>query len=217
MSVFRSSWIQDIGRALLSGGISRTVRSVQIFLEEAMHHVLEEASQSLRRLISLYAALAALALVTVFALGAAFSEGLVALGLPAWCSHLILAAVTGLIAGVIYSRAGTSPAKPQDDQDEGPRSGGRGFTLKIVHVHPPATAQAKQTRSKGRPAARRRVVEVRPAGDGWEVMSSRSPSKRKVFATRRGALRAATVAARKESAEVVISGNPDTPPFQGVA
>jgi len=213
MSIFKSSWMQDLASQVLSGGLSRAVRSAQLFFEEAIHHVLDEAAISFRKVFVLYAVLAGLALVTIIALGTAFSEGLVALGLPAWASHLILATVAGLVAAGIYLRAGQNPTQPEEteaDENGSSRSGGRGFTIKVVHVHPPNGAQGK--------ASRRRVVEVRPVGNGWEVTSGRSPRKHRAFATKRGAVRAAMAAARRESAEVVISADgPRKHPFRGVA
>ena len=213
MSIFKSSWIQDLASQVVSGGLSRAVRSAQLFLEEAIHHVLDEAATSFRKVFVLYAALAGLALVAIIALGTAFSEGLVALGLPAWASHLILATVAGLVAAAVYLRAGQSPTQPEGaeaDETGSSGSGSRGFTIKVVHVHPPNGAQGK--------ASRRRVIEVRPAGNGWEVTSGRSPRKHRPFATKRGAVRAAMAAARRESAEVVIAAEgPRKHPFQGVA
>jgi hypothetical protein len=184
-----------------------------MFFEEAIHNVLDEAAASFRQVFVLYAALAGLALVGIIALGTAFSEGLVALGLPAWASHLILAAVAALVAVGVYIRAGQDPTQPkaaESDETGTSRSGGRGFTIKVVHVHPPNRSQGK--------ASRRRVVEVRPSGAGWEVTSGRSPRKHRAFSTKRGAVRAAMAAARRESAEVVIAADASRKhPFQGVA
>ena len=207
MSLFSARGVAGLLRRLLTGGLSHAVRSAQDYLKGSLGILVENAIVQARRLAITYAFGAALSIVAVFYLCAAFSEGLMALGLPAWASYLVVAASTAILSWVFFRRAGARrsnrKARPPAPEEES-ESRGSGVTIKFVNERPRPRARSRKKRAKPRP--KRRVIDVHPGAKGWEVTSSRSRPKKRIFATQQKAVKAAMSAARKQSADLLIRG-----------
>lgn len=193
MGLFASEWIGDVAHWLTTRGLSHVVRSAQGFIQSTLENVVEEVRHRVKKLALTYAIGAGLALVAVVQVFSALADGLVALGMLPWASHLLLAVSTGIVAWVSFKRAAATPAGEDSDQEPDPAGG---MTIKIVNVH-----RGAKKSSPWRPK-KRRVVRVERTA--WKVTTGKPRRKGKVFRTKKRAVKAAASIARKRSARVVV-------------
>ncbi|MBV8881595.1 MAG: DUF2188 domain-containing protein [Planctomycetaceae bacterium] len=202
-------WIRRLGikalfRALLRQGLPHAADWAQGLVEPAVHSIVRTLVGWYKRALISYGVAAGLALISVFSICAALTQGLVALGVPPWAAHLSLAAVTGLLAFGFVKRAEAKPRLASGKAKGGSESESRTFNIRIVADKPRSRPARSRARAKApRP---RRVVDVHPNENGWEVSQSPAPRKKRVYANKSRAVKAAMAAARKRSAQVVIHG-----------
>lgn len=214
-------WLGVLLRELASLGLAPLARSVRASCREFVHGVLEESLSSARHTLRLYAVLLGLAVLAALAMGTALEEGMTALGLPRWGSCLVLGSVALGAAGVVSGRLDSIPREARERKD-GRSDGERALTsldrFMIGRPGPRPGGSPRARRERSRPR-RRRIVEVRPKGNIWEVRSGRAPGKKEIFPTEREAVSRALDLARRNAAEVLISGKPSPKggSFQGVA
>ena len=147
-----------------------------------------------------------LGLLAAVSLGAALAQGLIALGLAPWLAHLVLGVAAGIGAFFLLQNAGAkfrAEAEPEPEEHRG-TTGVLDLLLQIL------LSRSAEAAPKSRPARkrkrRRKVVDVHPRDDDWEVSETGSRRKTRAYRTQARAVKAARAAARKASAEVVIHG-----------
>lgn len=206
MNWFRSLNFKEIFVNLVQEALPQAGRWAERLAEPTVRGLIRSVLGWYKRALLSYAAAALLALVCVFSICAAASDGLVAVGVPPWASHLMIAASTAIGAWILVERAGGEPSEVAGEDREKDKEGAPTFNIRIETKAAPRPRPAK-SRSKRPAAPRRRLVDVHPNDEGWEVSQS-SSSKKKVYPSKSRAVKAAMSAARKKSARVVIhSGN----------
>jgi len=153
MSFFTSA-VADLSRRLLAGGSSTVLGVAHTFLRDTIKDIVDEMEERLRKKAVSYVAAGALALVAAASIVSTVSAGLVALGMPPWSAHLVLAVATGAAAWVCYAMGrarrviptGDADDRENDSEDHAPR----GVTIKIVNQVPRAKPRRKKRRLKSR-------------------------------------------------------------------
>jgi hypothetical protein len=146
MSLFTSAFA-TLARRLLTGGSSHLLDAAQTFLRRTVQHLVDEAEERLREKVVAYIAVAVLALVAALSLAFAVAQGLTALGVPLWASHLIVAATAGVAAWVAYGRVLPRQVVESDAEPAAARE----LTIKIVNeVRTPKPRRKKKRRVKAK-------------------------------------------------------------------
>ena len=155
MRLFSSGWIRDLIPWLTSRGLSHAARSAQEFLKTLLQNLLHEETRRLKKLALSYAVAVALGLFAVISVCAALVDGLAALGMPPWASHLLLATAAGLLSWIVFDRASVAAAADDGEESAAPD----GIAIRIIHEtrRPPARDAGKKVRRVERPARKART------------------------------------------------------------
>jgi hypothetical protein len=168
MSLFTSAFT-ILARRLLGGGSSRLLGAAQTYLRRTMRQLVDEAEERLRKKALSYLASAVLAMVAAVSLAFAVAQGLTALGMPPWASHLVVAMGAGIACWICDGQARSERVIGTDTSDSESEPARR-LTIKIVNEVRPA-----------RPRRRKRRVEPRPSRSGKVRRSKPRPrTKRRV-------------------------------------
>lgn len=204
---FFSGWLGG----LLKHELFQAARTLQGRAERAARQLERRAVAWFTRFVLKHAVGAALIIASIISLGASAREGLLAMGVPAWAAHLILAVVSAGTAFVLFrgSAGRRSQRSTDDDEDdvEEDREEARPRPPKVVVrvVKVPVPAARKRRKSRAKPKLRRRkVVRVKRTRRGWQVESGLNRRKKQLFGNKRLAIKAGKSAARKASAELII-------------
>jgi hypothetical protein len=151
MSLFTSA-CATLTRRLLAGGSAHVLGAAQTFLRDIMKRLVDEVEERLRKKAVSYVAAIALALVAAGSLVSALAEGFIALGMPPWASHLVLAVATGAAAWVCYVTGRARRVMPtgESDREEESDRAPRGVTIKIVNQMPRQKPRRKKRRVRNR-------------------------------------------------------------------
>lgn len=169
-----------------SGFFARAGHTVQQLLRDTVEQSVRDFGRWVKGAATMYGIGAVLSLMALFALTSSIAWGIAALGLALFASWLIVAAVTGVTAYVLFKTGG----KKGLDRESGRDEERTGLTFRIVQAAP-----RRKVRST------RRVYDVHPGGEGWEVTGG---SKKRRYTTKNRAVRAAKRSARTGSGRVVI-------------
>jgi hypothetical protein len=163
MSLFTSA-CATLSRRLLGGGCSQLLETVQTFVRHKMKLLVDEAVDHLRKKAVSYVAATALAVVAAGSLTAAIAEGLIALGMPSWVSHLVLTAAAGVASWVCFARAKSRRVLGQEDsdRDEESEDSRREFTIRIVNEVRTPKPRRKKHRARARKVRRTKPKHKRP-------------------------------------------------------
>jgi len=164
-------------KSALARSLARAAEAVRQVFQDTIEDAVRSLGRWAKKTAIAYGMGAALALLALLALGKGLAELLIAAGLPSTAGHLILAAVTGIIAVVLFKTG----ARRRVSREER-------WSIRVVAPRP----------------SRRRVYDVHRASRGWEVTGPRA--RRKAYRTRARAVRAARRAARSGSGHLVIHG-----------
>lgn len=178
---------------------SHAAVSAQGFLKATLQNVARESVRWLLGMSVSYLIAAALAITTLALLLSAAVDGIVALGIPSWAAHLILAAVSGGLCFLFYLK-GKNRSIEDESEEEGSPYPVPGLMVKIER---PRVRKAAPRRVRNRP--RKRTFDVHRAGDkGWEVSSSSRTYKRTIYGSKTQAVKAARKAAKAEGPSRVV-------------
>jgi hypothetical protein len=157
MSLFTSAFA-SLSRRLLAGGSSHVLGAARTFLRDAVRRLVDEAVERLQKKAVLYVAATALAVVAAGSLASAMTEGLMALGVPPWASHLVLAAVAGVASWACFARGRSrSVIKTDDSRGEAEsNASSRGVTIRIVNEVRRPRPRRKKRRLHSRPSRSRK-------------------------------------------------------------
>jgi hypothetical protein len=172
----------------LTRSISSAVRTLRDVFLDAFEGVVRQVGLWAKGTAIRFGFASALALLALFVLGQGLSELVAAAGLPAYAGYLIVAAVAGIAAAVLF-KTGAQRRIRLEERDLDP-----GLRIRLV-------TPRRQRRALG---SGRRVYDVQRGSGGWEVRGPRA--SRRTYRKKSLAVRAARRAARGESARVLLHG-----------